>query len=78
LKEKGQVRVAWVQVNSTPQGAEIYIDGAPTGQISPARVQMPSGSHVIVLKLDGYQIARRGVQVSEGGTVFVTEALRPR
>jgi uncharacterized Zn-binding protein involved in type VI secretion len=39
---------------------------------------MPSGSHVIVLKLDGYQIARRGVQVSEGGTVFVTEALRPR
>lgn len=78
LKEKGQAHVAWAQVNSTPPGAEIYIDGAPTGQVSPARVQMPSGSHIIALKLNGYQPARRGVQASEGGTVFVTETLHTR
>ena len=78
LKEKGQVHVAWAQVHSIPSGAEIYIDGTSTGQFSPARVQMPSGSHVIVLRLDGYQIARRGVQASEGGTVFVTETLHAR
>jgi hypothetical protein len=33
---------------------------------------------MIMMKLNGFQVARRGVQVSEGGTVVVTEALRPR
>ena len=78
LKEKGQVHVAWAQVNSTPQGAEIYLDGVSTGRVSPARVQMPSGSHVVALRLNGYQVASRSVQASEGGTVFVTETLVTR
>ena len=78
LKEKSQVHVAWAQVNSTPQGAEILVDGNPTGQVSPARVQIPSGTHVIALRLNGYQVARRGVQASDGGTVNVSETLRPR
>jgi len=75
LKEKPQAHVAWAQVNSTPEGAEIFIDGAPTGQVSPARVQIPTGSHILALKMNGYQIAKRGVQASVGGTVFVTETL---
>jgi serine/threonine-protein kinase len=80
LKEKAQAlaHVAWAQVNSTPEGAEIYIDGVPTGRESPARVQLPTGSHIIALKLNGYQIVRRGVQASEGGTVNVTETLHPK
>ena len=75
LKEKSQTRVAWAQVHSTPEGAEIYIDGAPSGDITPARVQIPTGPHIIALKLKGYQIAKRGVEASEGGTVFVNETL---
>jgi eukaryotic-like serine/threonine-protein kinase len=75
LREKSQVHVAWAQVRSTPEGAEIYIDGAPTGEISPARVQIPTGAHIIALKLKGYQIAKRGVETSEGGTVNITEIL---
>jgi eukaryotic-like serine/threonine-protein kinase len=78
LKEKSQVHVAWAQVHSTPEGADIYIDGAPAGQLSPARVQIPTGPHIIALKLKGYQIAKRGVEASEGGTVFVNEALQPK
>lgn len=78
LKEKQQIHVAWAQVNSTPEGAEIFIDGAPTGQVSPARVQVPAGSHIIALRLNGYQLARRGIQASEGGTVNVTETLHPK
>jgi serine/threonine protein kinase len=76
LKEKPAGRVAWAQVNSTPEGAEIFIDGAPTGQISPARVQIQAGSHIIALRLNGYQSAKRGVQASEGGTVNVSETLK--
>jgi hypothetical protein len=78
LKEKLSGRIAWAQVNSTPQGAEIFVDGAPTGQLSPARVQMQAGSHTIALRLNGYQVAKRGVQASEGGTVNVTETLKQK
>jgi uncharacterized Zn-binding protein involved in type VI secretion len=78
LKEKQQSHVAWADVTSTPSGAAIYVDGNPTGQVSPARVQLPAGSHIIALKLDGYQVARRGIQASEGGTVHVTETLHLR
>jgi serine/threonine-protein kinase len=78
LKEKTQVHVAWAQVNSTPDGAEIFVDGAPANQTTPARVQIPTGSHIIAIRLEGYKVAKRGVQASEGGTVNVTEVLQPK
>jgi serine/threonine-protein kinase len=77
LKARSQsVHVAWAQVSSTPEGAEIIVDGNPTGQVSPSRVQIPAGTHVIALKLNGFQIVRRGVEASEGGTVTITENLK--
>jgi serine/threonine-protein kinase len=76
LKEKTQVHVAWAQVDSTPNGAEIFVDGTPANQTTPARVQIPMGSHIIAIRLAGYQVAKRGVQASEGGTVNVTEVLQ--
>jgi hypothetical protein len=78
LKERSQTRVAWAQVTTTPSGAEIIIDGISTGQFSPSRVQIPAGTHVIALKLNGFQVVRRGVEVSEGSTVPVTEKLKPK
>jgi hypothetical protein len=78
LKEKSQSSVAWAQVTTTPKGAEILIDGNPSGQYSPARVQIPVGSHILTMRVDGFLPARRGVQVSEGGTVIVTETLKPK
>jgi serine/threonine protein kinase len=78
LNEKSATRVAWAQVNSNPKGAEILVDGTSTGQFTPARVQLPSGLHTLALKLDGYQQARRTVQVSEGSTVTIDEALHQK
>ena len=78
LTERSVTRVAWAQVTSNPKGAEIIVDGNSTGQVTPARVQIPSGIHTITLRLDGYQPVRRAVQASEGGTVPVDETLRPR
>jgi serine/threonine-protein kinase len=76
LTEHNASHVAWAQVESDPKGAEIFVDGNPTGQTTPARVQVPSGTHRIVLKLGGYQQARRTFQVSEGGSVLISEALK--
>jgi len=75
LNQKSTSRVAWAQVNSTPKGAEIIVDGTSTGQFTPARVQIPSGLHTVTLRLSGFQQAKRTVQVSEGGTVPIEEVL---
>ena len=71
-------RLAWAQVETTPKGAEILLDGTTTGQTTPARVQMPAGLHTLVVRLDGYQQVKRTVQASEGGTVNLHETLRPK
>jgi hypothetical protein len=71
-------RVAWAQVDSTPSGAEILVDGISTGQFSPARVQIPTGTHMIGLHLKGYELAHRGIQASEGGTVNVNATLQTK
>jgi len=79
LKEKtASSHVAWAQVETNPKGAEIFIDGATTGQVTPSRVQVPSGLHTITLKLNGYQPVRRTVQTSEGGTVTLSETLKAK
>jgi PEGA domain len=70
--------VAWAEVDSTPKGGEIFVDGTTTGQTTPARVQIPAGIHTLMVKLDGYQPMRRTVQASEGGTVAQNMALKPK
>lgn len=78
LKQRQDVHVAWAQVNSTPQGAEIFVDGAPTDQVTPARVQVPSGMHIITLRMKGYEVGKHAIQASDGGTVRVTETLHAK
>jgi hypothetical protein len=39
-------------------------------------VQIPSGIHTFPLQLNGYQVAKRTVQASEGGTVTIDQALQ--
>ena len=69
-------RVAWADVKSFPLGAEIFLDERSTGQTTPARVQVPSGVHVVTLHLEGFKDVRRGFDVSDGGTVEVRGLLR--
>jgi hypothetical protein len=78
LNEKSASHVAWAQINTNPKGAEIIVDGTSTGQFTPARIQVPAGMHNITLRLNGYQQSKRTVQVSEGGTVTIDEAMRPK
>jgi hypothetical protein len=69
-------RVAWADVKSFPVGAEIYVDDFPTGKSTPARVQLPSGAHVVTLHLEGFTDVRRKVEVSDGGTIQVSGQLQ--
>lgn len=78
LTERSAVHVAWAQISTNPPGAEIDVDGTPTGDVTPARIQIASGTHVVVLRLNGYQQARRIVQASEGGTVTIDQPLKTK
>ena len=76
LTPRAQPHVAWAQVNTTPKGAEVFVDGSSSGQFSPARIQISAGTHTLGLRLPGYQQEKRAIQVTEGGTVTVTETLK--
>src|SRR5216683_6032714 len=76
LNERTHIHIAWAQVNSDPAGAEIFVDGNSTGSFTPARVELPAGTHTVTLTLSGYRSAKRPVSATEGGTVSITETLR--
>jgi hypothetical protein len=78
LTQKSVTRVAWAQISTNPNGAEIVVDGIPTGKFTPARVQVSTGIHTVILRLTGYQPAKRTMQVTEGGTVTIDETLHQK
>lgn len=45
---------AVINVNSTPPGAVISLDGKPTGRVTPAQFAVEKGSHTLVLRKQGY------------------------
>ncbi len=45
---------ALVVVNSAPPGADIIIDGKPTGRATPAQFAVEKGSHTVLLRKQGY------------------------
>lgn len=46
--------MATLAVNSTPPGANVYIDGKDTGKLTPAQVSVDKGQHVVLVRKDGY------------------------
>jgi serine/threonine-protein kinase len=45
---------ALVVVSSTPPGANVIIDGKPTGRVTPAQFAVEKGSHTVLLRKQGY------------------------
>jgi eukaryotic-like serine/threonine-protein kinase len=45
---------ALVVANSTPPGAEIIIDGKPTGRVTPAQFAIEKGNHTVLLRKQGF------------------------
>lgn len=54
-------RPATLAVATTPPGAEIVVDGRPTGQTTPADVSLTAGEHTIEVRMDGYQPVQQSV-----------------
>jgi tRNA A-37 threonylcarbamoyl transferase component Bud32 len=54
-----------LMLSSTPSGAAILVDGKATGQITPAEVKLPAGSHKITLQKDGRESSQT-VEIKTG------------
>jgi len=67
---------ARVAVESRPAGAEVSIDGEPAGT-TPLSVDVPSGSHQVVVKADGYAPSERSLFIESGTNGFLALDLAP-
>jgi len=71
-------KTGFIQVNSTPAGAAISLDGVSTGYTTNYTLaNVDVGTHTITLKLSGYDDFVQGVSVVAGQTATVTASLTP-
>ena len=65
-----------INVNSTPTGAKIYLDGVDTGMATPFTItNVEAGSHVIKLDLLYYKIWQETVTVTANETTYLNPLL---
>ena len=59
---------AKVAIRSTPDGAEIYLDGQLIGS-TPSSLELPAGTHDLSVRLSGYQDWNRSRRVFSGSEI---------
>lgn len=64
---------AEVTITSVPAGAQILIDDASTGQVTPALVEVASGEHEIRIKAPGHKSHRQRILVAALDTITLPE-----
>lgn len=64
-----QPRVALIEVETDPPGAQVFIDRQDLGSrgTSPRTLALPPGPHTVIVTLDGYESARVGPMTLETG-----------
>jgi hypothetical protein len=72
-----QVAQGFLVLNSDPAGAEIYIDGRDSGQVTPARITVNAGQHRIALRKDGFKPRITYADVALGESFNFAPALAP-
>jgi tetratricopeptide (TPR) repeat protein len=63
------VTPAALSVISEPPGAEIVLDGQPTGRQTPAELQLSAGQHLLELSLVGYDKPSETLDVAPGARI---------
>ena len=63
-----------LSISSTPDGADVYLDGALVGN-APATLKLRSGKHTVSVKMAGYKDWSRDVSADSGTEAHLTAAL---
>lgn len=68
--------LAVVQIRSTPDDAEIMVDNKYDG-VTPSVIRLASGDHKIRISRDGFKTWERVINLTAGGSQFITATLEP-
>ena len=68
----------WISINSTPQGATIWVNGTNTGSQTPALMSGAPATYQIKLTLTGYQDWQQNVSINANETTYVNATLQPQ
>jgi hypothetical protein len=68
---------AKVAIRSTPDGAEIYLDGQLIGS-TPSTLELPAGTHDLSVRLSGYQDWNRSMRVLSGSEINLDAKLEKK
>ena len=69
--------MATLSVNSSPAGANVFVDGKDTRKITPAQFNMDKGLHVVLVRKSGYLDETSNPQLVQGQTSSFSPSLRP-
>jgi PEGA domain len=64
-------------IRSTPDGAEIYLDGQLIGS-TPSSLELPAGTHDLSVRLSGYQDWNRSMRVLSGSEINLDAKLEKK
>lgn len=67
---------ALVVIGSTPPGAQVVLDGKPTGRVTPAQFAVEKGSHTVLLRKPGYLDETVTADLGAGQNFQYSPALR--
>jgi hypothetical protein len=67
---------ATVAVTSEPAGASIFVDGKDTGRVTPMQINLEKGSHVVLVRKQGYLDESVMADAVPGQTLRVSPTLR--
>jgi len=67
---------ALLVVNSTPAGADITLDGRPSGRVTPAQFAVEKGSHTVLLKKQGFLDETTTADLGPGQNFLFAPALK--
>jgi predicted Ser/Thr protein kinase len=67
---------ATLAVTSDPPGANIVVDGIPTGQVTPAQITVDPGQHKVAVRKQGYRWAETLADAGPGQTLNFSPQLQ--
>ena len=77
VSENTLMQLGMLNVSSTPAGADIYINGENTGEVTPSSFTLEDDNYFVVLKLESYADTTYLTQIANGGTSIVDIVLQP-
>ncbi|PWT71837.1 MAG: hypothetical protein C5B46_07685 [Proteobacteria bacterium] len=65
-------------ISSSPQGAEILIDGVASGRTTPTQMMLTPGQHRVVLRLEGFIQSETTADAAAGQSINLTPVLHAK